>query len=46
MRWEERLAYVVEVIKAYKIFIGKIEERDHSEERGVGGIRPIVLKWY
>jgi hypothetical protein len=37
MRWVGHVARMGEERKAYKVLVGKPEERDHSEDQGVGG---------
>jgi hypothetical protein len=41
MRWASHVACLREMINAYKIFDGKPDGRNHSEEIGVG--RKIIL---
>jgi hypothetical protein len=42
-RWEEYVARVGEMRNAYKILVGNLNEKDHSENLGVDG--KIVLEW-
>ena len=37
MRWAGHAAYMGESRDAYRVLVGKPEERDHSEDGGVGG---------
>jgi len=43
MRWAGHAAYMGERRDAYRVLVGKPEEREHSEDRGVDG--RIILKW-
>jgi hypothetical protein len=38
VRWAGRVSHIGEMRNEYNIFIGKLEERDHSDDIGVDGI--------
>jgi hypothetical protein len=43
MRWAGRVTYMREGRGAYRILVGRSEERDHLEDSGVDG--SMILKW-
>jgi hypothetical protein len=45
MRWTGYVARMGQVRNAYKIFVGNLNERDHSEELDVDGYSIICVLW-
>lgn len=43
IRWAEHVALMGDKRTAFRIFVGKPEERDHHEDLDIGGM--IILKW-
>jgi hypothetical protein len=47
MRWTEHIASLGEIRNTYKILVGSLKERDHSEDLEIDGIvlKYILRKW-
>jgi hypothetical protein len=43
MRWVGHVAHMGEMRNMYKILVGNLKARDHSDVLGVGG--RIILEW-